>query len=68
MYGLIGMDHGFEMDLDVLNERSIKLYPYTGVEVILHHPTVPSHMSKGFFVTTGQKTYVEITKRQVIGM
>ena len=54
------------MVLDVQNERSVKLYPYTGMEVILHHPTEANHMSTGFIVTTGHKTYVEMTKKQVI--
>lgn len=61
-----GLKNGYEVMFDMHNSDAVRLLPYTGMDVVLHHPSEPPSVSgTGFVVTTGVQTFVEIGKTSV---
>lgn len=61
-----GLNCGYELVVDVKNEEVLKIFDYTGLQIIIHDPAEPPVSSNGFFITPGSKSYVRLTKAEVM--
>ena len=61
-----GLNFGYELVIDVKNEEVLKLFDYTGLQIIIHDQAEPPVSSNGLFISPGSKSYVRLTKTEVM--